>query len=144
MTLHNIEARIYFNKQEHQRLFKEVNARRSTVSATVRECLNEYFALQEDLANAITLTNKTEATQSGKIIHNILARTEARLEIKLNEIQQQQKLMMVMIECLYKDTMQFCDELPPDIAQKTKKLAEERYTRWLVNVNQIARNTDNH
>ena len=69
----NYHVSTYLDYNDYQKLKKEtqVRGRGTSISKTVRDCLNEYFSLREEMASAITAPGDAGDEQKGKIIHKV-------------------------------------------------------------------------
>lgn len=70
--LRKYELRAHVEIKEYQRVEKEATSRRATLAKTVRDCLNEYFNLREELATAMTDPGEAGEQQTDKIIHTLI------------------------------------------------------------------------
>lgn len=89
MKLNKYEIKAYVTRELHQRVAEEALIRNMTMSRIIREELNEYFSLREELANAIVIPGDLGENHTGKIIHTLLAHTEERFDLRINKLEKQ-------------------------------------------------------
>jgi hypothetical protein len=147
MQLLKYQIKTYVTKEIHERVAKEAMARNCTMGRIIRDGITEYFLLREELANAIESPGNIGDSHTGKIIHTLLARSEQRsallieqLEKRLVSVYEQLDFLITMIDRFYINLMQYL----PEIADKLKNHAiissKIRHTQWLSEINKILAN----
>ena len=75
----------------------------------------------------------------GKIIHILLARTEERIELVINDLEkkiektnQKLDLLVAMIDQFYLDLMQYFPQIPENFLTEAYGLAKLRHEEWLL------------
>jgi hypothetical protein len=138
------ELRTFVNREDYKRVEREAGTRRASVAKTVRDCLTEYFNLREELATAMTEPGKAGEEHSGKIIHTLLARTEERiavtierLEERISQLYDQNLILTAMLDRLYLGVMIHLPEVPKDLADGALASANRRHMNWLKAVEKI-------
>jgi hypothetical protein len=132
------ELRAYVKPGDFKKVEQEAAARGLSVSRTVRNCLLEYLNLRKELATAMTDTGKLGDEQTGQIIHTLLARTEERIGITIQGIEErisglfdQMQVVTAMLDRMYIGMMQHLPELPPELSEAAIASSKRRYTKWL-------------
>lgn len=144
MSLKKYEIKTYATKDLYERVNQEATARRTTMARIMRDGLSEYFLLREEMANAISNPGTLGENHTGKIIHTLLARSEERLLLGLENIKQliirtqkQQEALITMLDQFYLDLMQFFPSIPRHTLSQAKALAIQRHQEWLTRINNV-------
>ena len=126
----------------YEQITREASNRCATIAKTVRDHLAEYMALRSELANAIEAPGELGDNHSGKIIHTLLARTEARMALSIDDLQKTIVLssdeasnalqkIITMISELHLDLMRYFPKMPEELANSAKTTAKVRHNAWL-------------
>jgi hypothetical protein len=144
MQLKKYEIKTYVTKETHQRVTKEAVIRKTTMARVIRDGLNEYFLLREELANAIETPGEIGDSHTGKIIHTLLARNEQRfailiegIEEQLSVAQGQLRFLITMIDQLYLNLMKYLPKIPKEIIDEINSEAKARHALWLTDIDRI-------
>jgi hypothetical protein len=139
MKLKNYEIKAYVTKDLHERVRLEAVAKRTKMAMIIRDSLTQYFSIQEELVSAIETPGNLGDNNSGKIIHILLARTEERIELVINDLEkkiettnQKMDLIVVMIDQFYLDLMQYFPKIPENFLTEAYGLAKLRHEEWLL------------
>lgn len=138
------EFRAYVNAADHKRLEREAISRKQSISKTTRDCLIEYFNLREELATSMETPGKPGEDHTGKIIHTLLARTEERiamtiekLEERVSQLHDQNLLLTAMIDRMYMGLMQHLPEIPKEMKEGVVASSKRRHAVWLKTVEKL-------
>lgn len=138
------DVHVYLEYQDHRWLEDEAQNRRLSLSKTARDCLSEYASLRRELATALKQPGQAGDQQEGTIIHTLLARTEERLAVtieqqtkRISELQDQLLVLTSMIDRMYLGIMQHLPEVPNELAKSAVAAAKRRHNKWLDSVEQL-------
>ncbi len=133
------EVRAWLSRDTYDRLGREASARHGTLSQSVRECLDEYFVLKQEIASALTPTPDEGATpgEGMRLAHALLdenarrivaeiARRDARLEALLDKI----GLVGCMVDRAYLSLVARLPDVEPSLRAARLAAAEEGTRRW--------------
>ena len=143
------DVHVYLQQQDYRRLEQEASSRGISLSKTVQNCLLEYLHLRLELATTIETPGEVGNSQSGRIIHTLLARTEERIAATIE--QQLQKIdalhdhvgvLIAMIDRLYLGLMQHLPEIPGELTDVTVASATRRHKKWIEATKKIVRDGD--
>ena len=144
------DVHVYLQQQDYPRLEQEASSRGISLSKTVRHCLLEYLHLRLELATAIETPGEVGDSQSGRIIHTLLARTEERIAAtieqqlqKVDELHDQVGVLNAMIDRLYLGLMQHLPEIPGELTEVTVASATRRHKKWIEATKKIVQGQDN-
>ncbi len=144
MQLKKYEIKTYVSKDIYQRVTQEALARRSTRAKIIRDGLSEYFLLREEMASAVESPGKLGENHTGKVIHTLLARTEERMKIivdhlenKVVENNTQLITLITMVDRFYFDLMRYLPKLPTELMNQAIATAKIRYEQWQEEVKKI-------
>lgn len=136
--LKKYHVNIYANAKEYKRLLQESAANGRSLSKTAGDCLNQYFAIKEELACSVELPGSPGDNTEGKIIHTLLARTEermaatiSRLEAKVSDLQEQLMVQAAMIEQMYLGLITHLPEIPEGMSDAAIASGKRRQDKWL-------------
>ncbi len=137
MQLIKYQIKTYLSKELYQRVVQEAALRKTTLSKILRDGLMEYFILREEMASAIESPGQLGENHTGQIIHTLLARTEERLALIVNQLEKKLHVTQVdlgfiitMLDQFYFDLMQYLPKLPSELAGHALALAKARHTKW--------------
>jgi hypothetical protein len=137
MKLKNYEIKAYVTKDLHERVRLEALAKNTKMAMIIRDSLAQYFLIQEELASAIETPGNLGESHNGKIIHILLARTEERIELaindldnKLEETHQKLHLLVTMVDQFYLNIMQYFPKIPENFLADAQELAKLRHEEW--------------
>jgi hypothetical protein len=147
MQLKKYVIKTYVTKELYQCVLKEAVLRKATMAKIIRDGLDEYFQLREELANAIEIPGSIGESHTGKIIHTLLARSEQRTAILFEQLEKKiilshDKLNFVinMIDRFYSDLMTLLPKLPDSLEQGAIALGNLRHKKWINEVNDLTKN----
>ena len=138
MKLQNYEIKINVTKDLYQRILQEASAKNSKMARVVRESVLQYFSLREELASSIEAPGDLGEDHNGKVIHTLLARTEARFELSISSLEEKlinmnDKLQFIisMVDRLCFDMMMYMPRLPENLVSEATARANFRYNEWM-------------
>lgn len=138
MSLRRYELRSLVTQEEYQRLEREASARGCTLAKTIRDCINEYLHLREELATATAPAGKAGEPHTGKIIHTLLARSEERMAAsmdqmndKVAQLESQNKQLLNMLSQHHHDMLLHLPTVPKELHESAKASAKRRHEKWL-------------
>jgi bacterioferritin (cytochrome b1) len=144
MMLKKYELRAFVPLKDYQRIEREASSRQSTMAKTVRDCLNEYLNLREELATAMTEPGQAGEAHTGKIIHTLLARTEERiaatierLEARISQLHDQNMVLTAMLDRAYLGMMLHLPEVPAELAEGAVASANRRHAKWIKTIEKM-------
>ena len=133
------EVRAWLSRDTYDRLSREASARHGTLSQAVRECLEEYFVLKQEIASALTPAPGGETTtgEGMRLAHALLdenarrivseiQRRDARLEALLEKI----RLVGCMVDRAYLSLVARLPDVEPSLRAARLAAAEESTRRW--------------
>lgn len=127
----------YLDHHLHKRLMKEVTNRRSSVSRCIAELLAEYFDLMEEMATAMSGNGKAGDAKTGKIIHTLLAETEARIAAsierqarRISAVQDDVQILNAMVDRLHLNYMLHTPEVAEEWKNGALTSANIRHEKW--------------
>lgn len=133
------ELRAWLSRDTYDRLSREASARHATLSHCVRECLDEYFGLKQEIASALTPSSGDAATSAEgmRLAHALLdenarrivseiERRDARLETLLDQIRR----VGCMVDRAYLGLVARLPDIEPRLRAARLAEAEEKTRRW--------------
>ena len=133
------EVRVWLSRDTYDRVAREASARRGTLSQSVRECLEEYFLLKQEIASALTPSPGEGATtgEGVRLAHALLddqerrivaeiERRDARLEAVLDHV----RLVGCMVDQAYFGLVARLPDIEPGLRTARRAAAEEATRRW--------------
>jgi hypothetical protein len=144
MQLKKYEIKTYVSKDIYQRVTQEALTRRSTRAKIIRDGLSEYFLLREEMASAIESPDELSENHTGKVIHTLLARTEERIKLMIDHLENkvvkndtQLKTLIIMVDRFYFELMQYLPKLPTELTSHAIATARVRYEQWQKEIEKI-------
>ncbi len=145
MQLIKYQIKTYLSKELYQRVTQEAALRRTTLSKILRDGLMEYFILREEMASAIESPGQLGENHTGQIIHTLLARTEERVALIVNQLEKKLgathadlRFLITMIDRFYFDLMQYLPKLPIELTQNALATAKMRHEKWRETIEKIS------
>ncbi len=133
------EVRVWLSRDTYDRVAREASARRGTLSQSVRECLEEYFLLKQEIASALTPSPGEGATtgEGVRLAHALLddqerrivaeiERRDARLEAVLDHV----RLVGCMVDQAYFGLVARLPDIEPGLRSARAAAAEASRRAW--------------
>jgi hypothetical protein len=130
------EVRAYVSRELYDRLLREAAARHLNVSECLRADLEEFYAIRDELASAVS-AKAAETSPGRRIMHTLLSEMEARIAAditsqapRLLEIEKRLAQVAAMIDRHYAGMMLHLPEVPDSDAKARSTSALNRYRAW--------------
>lgn len=129
---------VYLDHETHQRLLKEVAARKGgTISGHVGAIIEEHFALHDEMASTLGTRKAPGEEKQGRIIHTLLAETEDRIGAVIDRQSKRiggvDRKLAELQAMLDRAVLQILIHLP-EVAEEVKEgalaSANLRYAKW--------------
>jgi hypothetical protein len=141
-----MELRIWLGRELYERVSREAAIRGISLSAVVRTCLQEYFALRDELASSIEDDTGGQGIRTpSKTLHLLIAHSEARIrgglegqDEELGRIRRTLRHLEVMVDQLYLGLMVHLPEPSARRYEAHLASAERRHGSWRKAVKQTA------
>jgi hypothetical protein len=133
-----LELRIWLGHEVYERVSREAAIRGMSLSGVARTCLQEYFALRDELASSIEDDTGGQGIRApSKTLHLLIAHAETRIrgelrlqDEELEKVQQALRKLETMVDQLYLGLMVHLPE--PSARRYDAQLAsaEQRHGLW--------------
>lgn len=133
------EVRTWLSRETYDRLAREASARHGTLSQSVRECLEEYFVLKQEIASALTPAPKEGVTngEGVRLAHGLLDDVVRRVveEIQRRDassdaLREQLRLIAWMIDRAYCGLVGRLPDVEPNLRAARMASAERSVLLW--------------
>jgi hypothetical protein len=134
----NSKLTFYLDHGGYRRLMKEhANRQHTTLSRCIADCLSEYFSLLDEMASVLERETEAGEAKQGKIIHTLLAETEARIAASVDRqskrvqaLQDDVQILQAMMDRFYLAMMIHLPEVEDDRKEGALASANLRHTKW--------------
>jgi hypothetical protein len=140
------ELRIWLGRELYERVSREAAIRGMSLSGVARTCLQEYFALRDELASSIEDDTGGQGIRSpSKTLHLLIAQAEARIrsglqgqDEELAQIRRTLRKLEIMADQQYLGLMVHLPEPSARRYEAHLASAERRHGLWRNAVNEAA------
>ena len=140
------EARTWLGRAGYDQLLREASARSVSVSECIRSCLEEYFTLRRELAEALgTKPGPAAESQAGtRLAHSLLDRLEQNVvkEIRAQEgrvdaVLEALRLVACMVDQAYEGLVGRLPDVEEEVRKQRIAIAHDAAQRWRRAVNRL-------
>lgn len=133
------EVRVWLSRDTYDRVAREASARRGTLSQSVRECLEEYFLLKQEISSALTPSPGDGATtgEGVRLAHALLDDQERRIvaeierrDERLEAVLDQVRLVGCMVDQAYLNLVARLPDIEPALRSARAAAAEASRRAW--------------
>lgn len=143
----NSKLTFYLDRGTYKRLMKEhANRQGTTLSRCISDCLAEYFGLLDEMASVLERDTEAGEAKQGKIIHTLLAETEARIAAsvdrqskRISAMKEDIQILRAMIDRSYLGIMIHVPEVEDGMEKGALVSANLRHGKWRKSVETLLR-----
>lgn len=136
--MRNSKLTFYLDRGTYKRLLKEhANRQNTTLSRCISDCLAEYFGLLDEMASVLERETEAGEAKQGKIIHTLLAETEARIAAsvdrqskRIGTLKDEIQILQAMIDRSYLGMMIHVPEVENGMEKGAMAAAKLRHGKW--------------